>query len=159
VDKAGGEEAALVRLCLEDALHPVVVLRLLGEDEDDVALLEGELVLVVGLAVVEGATALVPLEVCSLKGKKERKSYRFGLAGLVWKILNTAAEFFGGNFSFLFTIFNAISSAAAQIPLCRRVLGSNPGQLRLRHWLSNALTTRLGFIPPSGNYIGRSISK
>jgi hypothetical protein len=73
VDKAGGEEAAFVRLRLEDALHPVVVLRLLGEDEDDVALLEGELVLVVRLAVVEGATPLVPLEVRSLKGKKRKK--------------------------------------------------------------------------------------
>jgi hypothetical protein len=72
VDKAGGKEAALVRFCLEDALHPVVVLRLLGEDEDDVALLEGKLVLVVGFAVVEGAAALVPLEVRSLKGKTER---------------------------------------------------------------------------------------
>jgi len=73
VDKAGGEEAALVRLCLEDALHPVVVLRLLGEDEDDVALLEGELVLVVRFAVVEGATPLVPLEVSSLKGKNREE--------------------------------------------------------------------------------------
>ncbi len=83
MDKAGGKEAAFVRLRLEDALHPVVVLRLLGEDEDDVALLEGELVLVVRLAVVEGATALVTLEVRSLKGKKERNSYKLGF-GQVW---------------------------------------------------------------------------
>jgi hypothetical protein len=83
VDKAGGEEAALVRLRLEDALHPVVVLRLLGEDEDDVALLEGELVLVVGLAVVEGAAALVPLEVRSLKGKnREKLDWGLGRFGL-----------------------------------------------------------------------------
>ncbi len=47
---------------------------------------------------------------------------------------------------FFCTLFNTAPTAAPQITLYRRILGSNTGQVWLCHWLSDALTIRLNRI-------------
>ena len=62
MDKGGGEETAPIRLRLENPLHPVVVLGLLGNYDNNVSFLETKLIFIVRLAIVEGPTSLVPVE-------------------------------------------------------------------------------------------------
>ncbi len=50
--------------------------------------------------------------------------------------------FFGGIFFFLFVQYSALPHLPSSDPLCRRMMGSNPGPLQLVHWQSDALTTR-----------------
>ncbi len=52
MDEGDREEAPLVGVVEEVALHPVLVFSLFVDDDDDVALFEGQFVVVVGFAVV-----------------------------------------------------------------------------------------------------------
>jgi hypothetical protein len=53
----------------------------------------------------------------------------------------------GDIFGFFYALYSTLLHLPPpQNPLCQKMLGSNPGLLRLRHWQSDSLTTRLYLI-------------
>ncbi len=56
----------------------------------------------------------------------------------IWEKGDISEEEISGYF--LSTFLNSASSTSLQMLLCRRMLGLNPGLMRLWHWQSDALT-------------------
>ncbi len=93
-----------------------------------------------GLVAATGET----VNIGDLSSDKERMTHYTIVKESTNMSSNFFRKYFYGGFFFVFrTIFNTASSDAPQIPLCRRMLGSNPGPLQLVHWQSDALNTRL----------------
>ena len=67
MDKRGGKQSSLVWGRLQDPLHPVVVLRLLGQDDDNIAFFKCKLIFVVRLTIIERTTSFITVKLVSLK--------------------------------------------------------------------------------------------
>jgi hypothetical protein len=96
-------------------------------------------------------------------GQIDIEEYEYVLSGnfVLFLFMGTIVQLLKKNlksflFIIIFTLFVTVSSAAPQIPLCRRMLGSKPRLLRLWIWQSEAFTTPLVLIHKLG-YISSTI--
>ena len=67
MDKGGGEETAPIWLRFEYPLHPVVVLSLLRNYDNNVTFLETKLIFIVCLTIIECTTSFITVKLVSLK--------------------------------------------------------------------------------------------